>query len=103
MTQEYQSDFVPMKGKFTGRKMLAIVVAFFAVIITVNLFMAYKAVGTFPGLVVKNSYVASQEFDRNRTAPVGDLAGGNWNVLLKAHAKDGTLFQQRTLLYVSGR
>jgi nitrogen fixation protein FixH len=29
----------------------------------VNLLMAYQAISTFPGLEVKNSYVASQKFD----------------------------------------
>ena len=36
---------------------------FFGVIITVNLTMAYYANSTWSGLVVKNSYVASQEFN----------------------------------------
>jgi nitrogen fixation protein FixH len=42
--------------------------AAFGVIITVNLALAYNAVRTFPGLEVKNSYVASQEFDQRRDA-----------------------------------
>ncbi len=50
--------------KFTGWHMLMITVGFFAVIIAVNFFMAYKAVSTFPGLEVRNGYVASQQFDR---------------------------------------
>lgn len=49
--------------EFTGRKMLMIMVSFFAVIITVNVYMAYSAVSTFPGLEVDNPYVASQQFD----------------------------------------
>ena len=40
----------------------------FGVIITVNLILAYNAVRTFPGLEVKNSYVASQSFDADRDA-----------------------------------
>lgn len=56
------------KGEFTGRKMLAVMVLGFGIIIAVNVFMAYNAVTTFPGLEVKNSYVASQEFDRDRKA-----------------------------------
>lgn len=54
--------------EFTGRHMLLIMVAAFGVIIGVNLTMAYNAVSTFPGLEVKNSYVASQQFDANRDA-----------------------------------
>lgn len=49
--------------QFTGWHMLAIMVAFFGVIISVNVFMAVSAVRTWTGLVVKNSYVASQEFN----------------------------------------
>ncbi len=40
----------------------------FGVIIAVNLTLAFNAVSTFPGLEVKNSYVASQSFDANRSA-----------------------------------
>lgn len=57
-----------MAAPLTGRKVFLILVAFFGVIITVNLFMAYMAVGTFPGLDVKNSYIASQSFDDDRQA-----------------------------------
>ncbi len=49
--------------QFTGKHALAVFVAAFGVIITVNLVLAYNAVKTFPGLEVKNSYVASQEFN----------------------------------------
>lgn len=57
-----------MATELTGRKVLAITVSAFAVIIGVNLYMAFQAVGTFPGLEVRNSYVASQSFDAERTA-----------------------------------
>lgn len=58
MTPEAQT------GKpFTGWHFLAIMVAFFGTIITVNLVMAYYANSTWSGLVVQNSYVASQEFN----------------------------------------
>jgi len=54
------------RGKLTGRKVLAIAVSAFGVIIAVNLVMAYFAVNTFSGLVVHNSYIASQGFDERR-------------------------------------
>lgn len=57
-----------MAGELTGRKVLAITVAAFAVILGVNLVMAFMAVRTFPGLETPNSYVASQRFDRERAA-----------------------------------
>lgn len=43
----------------------------FGVIISVNLTLAFNAVRTFPGLEVKNSYVASQSFDREKAAQIG--------------------------------
>ncbi|MFK5979227.1 MAG: FixH family protein [Rhizobiaceae bacterium] len=49
--------------EFTGKHMLAIMVAFFGVIIAVNIGMATIASKTWTGLVVKNSYVASQDFN----------------------------------------
>ncbi len=52
----------------TGYHVLAVTVGAFAVIIAVNLYMAFSAVSTFPGLEVKNSYVASQKFDAARQA-----------------------------------
>jgi nitrogen fixation protein FixH len=54
--------------EFTGRHFLVIVVSAFALIIGVNLLLAYKAISTFPGLEVENSYVASQNFNRDRAA-----------------------------------
>ena len=54
--------------ELTGKHVLAITVGFFGVIIAVNVVMAYKAVSTFPGLEVANSYVASQTFDDERAA-----------------------------------
>lgn len=52
----------------TGRKVFLITASAFGVIIAVNVTMAVLAVGTFPGLETKNSYVASQQFDRDREA-----------------------------------
>lgn len=52
----------------TGRKVLIIFATAFGVIIAVNVVLAYNAVRTFPGLEVKNGYVASQSFDADRAA-----------------------------------
>lgn len=57
-----------MAKPLTGAKVLAMFVAFFGLIIAVNLTMAYNAIKTFPGLEVDNSYVASQTFDADRAA-----------------------------------
>lgn len=50
-------------GKFTGKHMLAIMCAFFGVIIAVNLTMATFAHTSWSGFVVKNSYVAGLEIN----------------------------------------
>ena len=49
---------------FTGKHMTAIMVGAFGLIVAVNLAMASVATSTFGGVVVENSYVASQEFNR---------------------------------------
>jgi nitrogen fixation protein FixH len=54
--------------EITGKHVLIGTVAAFGVIIAVNVTMAVKAIGTFPGLETKNSYVASQSFDARRAA-----------------------------------
>lgn len=52
----------------TGRRVLLIATGAFAVVLVPNLLLAWFAVSTFSGLVVDNSYVASQGFDRDRAA-----------------------------------
>jgi nitrogen fixation protein FixH len=151
-----------MMTELTGKHVLAITVSAFAVIIAVNLTLAYQAVSTFPGLEVQNSYVASQGFNDRKAAqealgwvvapsyaagrvdlaftdrdgqPVvvhelevligrttstvddarpeflqaGDvytaalpLARGKWMVKVTATTADGTLFEQRSELFVKG-
>jgi nitrogen fixation protein FixH len=54
--------------EFTGRHMLLITVAFFGVVVGVNVLMAVSASRTWTGLVVTNSYVASQEFQEKADA-----------------------------------
>lgn len=54
--------------KLNGWHVLGIFGGAFAVIIGVNIALAVNAVSTFPGLEVANSYVASQTFDKRRSA-----------------------------------
>ena len=54
--------------ELTGKHVFAITAGAFAVIIGVNAVLAVKAVTTFPGLEVKNSYVASQGFNDRKAA-----------------------------------
>lgn len=74
-------------GELTGRKVLAITVSAFAVIIGVNVAMAWKAISTFPGLEVQNSYVASQVFDAERKAQ--EALG--WVLIPEYSAEEGAL------------
>ncbi|MFN3936591.1 MAG: FixH family protein [Gemmobacter sp.] len=82
--------------EITGRHVAAIFVTAFGIIIGVNLFMASKAIGTFPGIEVKSPYVASQSFDADRRAqealgwqvqPTYDRSRGE--LVLKFTAGDG--------------
>lgn len=52
-----------MTQRFTGRHMAGILIAFFAIVIAVNVTMARLAGSTFGGVIVDNSYVASQRFN----------------------------------------
>lgn len=62
--------------EFTGRHMLAIMLAFFGVIIGVNVLMATLANTSWTGLVVENTYVASQEFNEKARAGRAQAALG---------------------------
>ncbi|WP_066553673.1 FixH family protein [Croceicoccus bisphenolivorans] len=53
----------PRKARFTGKHMTAILVCGFGVVVAVNFTMAALASSSFGGVVVENSYVASQEFN----------------------------------------
>lgn len=50
-------------GTFTGKHMALVFIGGFGVVIAVNLVMAGFAVSSFHGVVVENSYVASQKFN----------------------------------------
>ncbi|WP_298258598.1 FixH family protein [uncultured Litoreibacter sp.] len=149
-----------MSKELKGIHVFAIFAVGFSIVIGVNLTLATQAVRTFPGLEVKNSYVASQSFDARRAAQLAlgwdvkvkyvgghlrliisdadgpveptsisstlgratnvrqdqspdfkfdgtahvaaaDLEAGNWNLRLKAIAKDGTIFEQRVPFVVA--
>ena len=70
---------------FTGRHAAMVIVAFFAVVIVVNVVMAKLAIATFGGTVVDNSYVASQRFNRWLDNSAADHALG-WKVELSRGA-----------------
>jgi nitrogen fixation protein FixH len=64
------------KGEFTGKHMALLAISFFGVIIAVNVGMAVVSSTSWTGLVVENSYVASQEFEEKRIAHDKQLAAG---------------------------
>ncbi len=52
-----------MRQEFTGRHMAMIFIGGFGIVMAVNFFMAALATQGFGGVVVENSYVASQKFN----------------------------------------
>ncbi|HQZ12471.1 MAG TPA: FixH family protein [Devosia sp.] len=62
--------------EFTGFHMWVLVISFFGVIIAVNVGMAVLATTSWTGLVVQNSYVASQEFEEKRLAHEAQRTAG---------------------------
>ena len=76
-----------MAREITGRHVAFGFVGAFGVIISVNLVMAYSAVSTFPGVVERQPYVASQTFDANRKAQ----AALGWSVVPSYDAERAAL------------
>ena len=70
-----------MSKHFTGRHMFWILFAGFGVVVAVNFGMAALASRSFSGVVVENSYVASQEFNQWLDAAEKQKALG-WDVAL---------------------
>ena len=84
------TDFIPSHRLFTGRKAALIIVAFFGVIIAVNGLMLTLAVSSFGGLVVGNSYVASQNFNADIAAARAQPIRG-WTLDLRTDAQTVSL------------
>jgi nitrogen fixation protein FixH len=55
-------------GPLTGRKVGAIFLGAFGTIIAANLTLLYFALGSFPGIEVKNTYADSMGFEQRRSA-----------------------------------
>lgn len=72
-------------GPFTGRHFAAILIGFFAVVVAINLVMARYASATFGGVVVENSYVASQQFNGWLRAARREAALG-WSAAVQREA-----------------
>jgi nitrogen fixation protein FixH len=92
----------------TGRKVLLIAVAAFGVILAANLAMLFAATSTFPGLVVKNSYVASQGWNRKTEAQraLGWKAAASYGgrtLLVAITGRDGAPVTGLSVVAVVGR
>lgn len=76
---------------FTGWHMLGAMMLFFGTIISVNFYMAWQATHTWSGLVVPNTYIASQQFN-GKVAEAKALAASG--VLGKLTIADGEIRYQ---------
>lgn len=95
-------------AELTGKHVFAITASAFAVIIGVNVLLAVKAVGTFPGLEVDNSYVASQGFNARKAAQEAlgwTMTPGydRGRMTLAFHGPDGQPVQVQDLQVLVGR
>ncbi|WP_416896867.1 MAG: FixH family protein [Minwuia sp.] len=89
----------------TGRTVLITIVAFFGVIIAVNLTLTVFALRSDNGLVVKNSYVASQNFNRNMAEARAQEELGwrlaaireNGELIVRLHDRDGIAVEGATV------
>jgi nitrogen fixation protein FixH len=94
--------------ELTGRHVAAMFVGGFSIIIAVNLLLATKAVSTFPGLEVPNSYVASQSFDVRRNAQnalgwTSDITYDDGVLVVQMRDRDGNAAPIRNLTAHIGR
>lgn len=92
----------------TGRAVLGITLAAFGTIIGANVALAVFAVGTFPGLEVANTYVASQTFDADARAQralgwTADVALAKGRLTLSLTDRQGRAVQPRDLSVMATR
>ncbi|MCB1502248.1 MAG: FixH family protein [Bauldia sp.] len=96
---------------FTGYHMLALVLLFFGTIIAVNIVMAVAATSTFPGLVVENSYVASQHYNetlaedraREQSGWKADVAAPGGVIAVRIVDRDGLPLRSLAVTVAAGR
>lgn len=100
-----------MRGEdrpLTGRKVALVVLSAFGLVIAVNLVFAWQAVRTFPGIEVRNGYVASQDFDLRRAAQEAlgwslDVAYEGGELVLSFHDGTGRSVSPAALSVLVGR
>lgn len=82
------SDIPHETRRFTGWHMWAVIIAFFGVIIGVNVWLVVVSQTSWTGMVVTDPYIAGQLFEANRKAHDAQIAAG-WTSNLDYH--DGLL------------
>lgn len=98
------------RHSLTGKHMFALMVGFFAIILIANMSLVYFAAQSWTGLVVQNSYVASQQFNATTAllekAEVGVKvrATADHGILrLQLSATDGGALSAKNLTVTIGR
>src|SRR3954453_2332751 len=86
MVEGHVSKPTILSSPLTGRKVLAMVVAFFGVVIAVNLIMMKLAIQTLPGTEVDSAYRASLAYEKEIGA-ARDQDARDWKV--DAHIQRG--------------
>ena len=84
MMNQIKRIFYP--SEFTGWHMAGVMCLFFGTIIAVNMFLAFSAMSSWTGLVVKNTYIESQNFNE-RTAEYERQEALGWHA--ESKYKDG--------------
>lgn len=74
--------------QLTGRAVLLILLAFFGVVIAVNVIMARYAVSTFAGVETESSYKAGLAFEAEHAAAERQM-GRHWNVSVNLASPGG--------------
>lgn len=70
------TDTSASNAKFTGWHMWAILVAFFGVVISVNVLLAVVSARSWTGMVVDDAYIAGQQFETQRKAHEAQVSAG---------------------------
>lgn len=105
------TDTTNTQPKFTGKHMLATMICFYAVIITVNLIMVYFALNSWSGLLTDHSYKENQVFDQKTAALQKMQSLGvqlkpsyqNGEISIEARDKTGQLIKDGNLSLEVGR
>ena len=106
MSSQSSSNF-----RFTGWHMFAIMAVFFGIIIAVNLSMAFLASSSWTGLIVKNSYVASQQYndelgqadEQKRLGWYSDIRYDDDGLAVALYDKDNSVLWPNELILNIGR